>query len=295
MRKYYFDWSTVMALLFLLIYSYFSFMGSLYLFKGEIWQALLSAIILIAIVSGCVYVMTLAKMTKFKEIGLVGQITLGIIMLSVFLLAAIPFTNFIYANQHGEEITKCIDITKSSAIGMETAYSKYVDRRVSDYEKQLRSTMTYSQQHEISQDKEIALLTASLRRQLKPPSLDTIQSERKKWIESLSGMSIWNIMLPANLNRIKECVGEWVKEYKKMSDISFVGPDFDLFEYDDFSSAMSQLVNKLTEKHFSVWAIIAALICFGMMLLPYWRAEGVPMPKQENKNTTTNIDNEIIE
>ena len=93
------------------------------------------------------------------------------------------------------------------------------------------------------------------------------------------------------LNRIKECVGEWVKEYKKMSDISFVGPDFDLFEYDDFSSAMSQLVNKLTEKHFSVWAIIAALICFGMMLLPYWRAEGVPMPKQENKNTTTNIDN----
>ena len=296
MRKFFFNWAAAFALLFLLIYSYFSFMGSLYLFKGEIWKALLFALIVIVIVIGCVYVMTLAKMTKFKGLGLAGQIVFGLLMLGVFIAAAIPFTSFIYAGQHDEEITKCIEATKESAIGMETAYSQYVDQRVSDYKNYLCETMPYTQSYEISPNKEIELRTVSLRRQLAPPSLDTIQYERKKWVENLSGMSIWNIMLPANLNRIKDCVGEWVTEYNNLSDISFVDSNFDLFEYDDFSLAMTQLVDKLTEKRFSLWAIIAALICFGMMLLPYWRAEGVPMPKLGGKkNLDINNDETPIE
>lgn len=295
MRNFYFNWFAAIALVFLLAYCFFAFMGMLYFFDGDVWRALLLSLLAFVLIIGCVYWMTRFKMSKYKKMGRRGEIFFGTVMLALFLVAAVPFTSFITAWQHSTDIENSINETKKSAINMDMAYAQYVDKRVDTYLSNLRTSearhsMEMWEGHTISPPQNIEtiaptekmmLLSSSLRRQLMPPSIETVQKERRLWIDNLSGMSIWNIMLPANLHRMNACVDKWTKEYEDLSDKSFENTKFEIFTYPGFNDSMKQLLYLLQEKHLSLWAVIAALFCFTLMLLPYWSAERVNMPNQE--------------
>lgn len=271
MRKFNLNWGVMVAAVVLFLYTYVSFLGLLYLVDGVIWKAALAGLAVIGIVSVCVYVMCLAKATKWKGVGIVGQSVFGAIILVAFLASGIPFTSFLKVMENRSNIEKSINDVRTSAEGLNTAYNEYVLTRVDEYGQWLGdNSQVYQKAGGKDSIDKIANLTTSLERHLHPDSLDVRQKERKEWIGAIGEMSIYNIMLPRNLQYMQRCVDEWSKEYENMSKITYDGAPYEEFKYDKFSKSLTEVVTTLKKVSLSMWAIVVAILAFFVMLLPYW-------------------------
>ena len=297
MRDFRINWAVILALVVLLAFTYFSFMGVLYnkLVEGDLLKGGIYAAVVILIVSACVVIMCISRATRWKEIGMAGQVMFALIILAVFGVSAIPFTGFMKAIQAKHEIQAKIDHTKCVADSLDFTYSKYVDQRLVDYETWLRAdSLRPLNAGGKTEEEKIANLKASLENHLRPQSLAKCQSDRKAWLSKIEGMSVWNIMLPKNLKVLGGSVANWVTDYKKLSNISYDGNTPTLFPYVHVDD------NPLEELgRFNVhWtAIVAALVAFFFMLLPYIVTEPFAgghkqKNKKANDDNTSDVDYE---
>lgn len=271
MRDFRINWAVILALIVLLGFTYFSFMGVLYNQKyvnGDLVTASLFAAGVILIVAVCVVVMCVSRATRWKEIGTAGQVVFALIILAVFGVSAIPFTGFMKAIDSKQEISDAINNTQRIADEIDQAYNNYVDKRVAAYDAWLRADSTRYQNAGGSTDSvKIANLTTSLRNHLAPPKLAQCQNTRRDWLGKVQGMSVWNIKLPRNIQYLNEAAKSWKNEYVALSDISFDGNPPKLFEYPVNEDNPLKELGEF--KNVSWVAIGAALLSFFFMLLPY--------------------------
>ena len=268
----------------LLGFTYFSFMGALYnkYVNGELWKAGLFAGAVILIVSICVVIMCVSRATRWKEIGKAGQVVFAVIILITFGVSAVPFTGFLNAIEKRQLIVEEISNTRIMADEIDQSYNKYVDNRINTYDYWLRADSTrYENAAGSSDSVKIANLTTSLRNRLQPQSLAKCQSERRAWLDSVQGMSIWNIMLPKNLDMLNKAAKSWKEEYVTLSDISYDGNPPELFPYKVNDETPLKELGKLNTR----WeAVLAALLSFFFMLLPYFVTRPFVGAKESNKN-----------
>lgn len=258
MRKFTLNWGVVLALVVLLVYTYISFLGMLYKVEGVAWKAVLFAIAVIAIVAICVYIMVNAKMTKSKEIGMVGQIVFGLIILVTFLFSGGPFTSFLQVAGNRDKIEREIASVKQLAAGIDSTYNVYAYDRVHQYKRSL--------------DSGDELRVKSLQRRLLPETLLPVQSQRQDWVSQIENMTIWNIMLPQNLKYMQQCVKEWSDNYYQLSAFTYDGQQLKPFEYQEFKTKLDDLMNGFKKAGYSIWAVLVAIIAALAMLVPYWLA-----------------------
>lgn len=282
MRDFRINWAVILALIVLLGFTYFSFMGALYheIVKGDLRIGGLYALGVILIVSVCVVIMCISRATRWKEIGTAGQIFFALVILVVFVLSAIPFTGFMKAIEAKDEIQAKIDQTKLDAERIDSTYNAYVEQRIIAYEEWLRSDSSRCENAGGSTyEVKITNLKTGLENHLKPQSLATCQAERKEWLSKIEGMSVWNIMLPKNLKTLGESTQMWLDDYVKLSNISF-GDPLVLFKYKNIDD---NPLEELGKTHISLFAIIASLLAFFFMLLPYLVTEPSYATKTNNK------------
>lgn len=260
----------MLAAVVLLGYTYIAFLGMLYKADGVIWKAVLSAVGVMAVVSTCVYVMVSAKVTKSKEVGLVGQIVFGAIILVAFLVSGGPFTSFLKVAGSRSAIEQEINNVKVSASGLDQDYNTYASDRVKAYRQALSP--------------EDELKAQSLQRRLCPDSISTIQQQRQEWVERIGDMSIWNIMLPQNLKYMQKCVSEWTDNYKDISDVIYDNEEAAAFEYNRFDTSLNELLLSFKKAGYSVWAVLVAILSALVMMIPYWLA--IPTQTRTNKKVT---------
>lgn len=292
MRDFRINWAVILALIVLLGFTYFSFMGVLYNnhVNGDLLKGCLYAFGVIIIVSICVVIMCVSRATRWKEIGTAGQIFFALIILAVFGFSAIPFTGFMKAIQAKDDIQAKIDHTNQTADKVDSVYNVYVDQRLAAYDAWLRSDSLHSSNAGgRTNEEKIANLKKSLENHLKPQSLAQCQNERKQWLSKIEGMSVWNIFLPKNLEVLGNSVESWVSDYKKLSNISYDGTPPTLFEYEHIDNNPLKELGKFNIH----WvAIVAALLAFFFMLLPYIVTEsffgGRTISKKEKKNKKHN-------
>lgn len=267
MRKFNLNWGVMLAAIVLLGYTYISFLGMLYKVDGVMWKAVLYAVVVIALVSACVYVMVSAKVTKSKMAGLVGQLVFGGIILATFLVSGGPFTSFLKVAGSQNEITEEMANVKSAASGLDVDYNQYVEMRVQDYKSSLPDGNE--------------LKVQSLQRRLGPDSIADVQQQRKEWMDQIEGMSIWNIKLPQNLQYMKQCVSDWTDNYKDLSNIAYDNEQLKPFEYEKFNTSLDALMDSFKNAGYSFWAILAAVFSAFVMMIPYWLA--IPVPTDNRK------------
>lgn len=270
MRKFNLTWGVVLAAVVLLAYTYISFLGMLYKVDGVAWKAVLFAFAVIAIVSACVYFMVNAKVTKNKEIGIIGQILLGLVILGTFLYSGAPFTSFLKVTGNKTSIEKEIANVKQLAAGIDTSYNVYANNRVYQYKRSL--------------DSRDELRVQSLQRRLLPDALLTAQTQRQKWVSQIEDMTIWNIMLPQNLKYMQQCVNDWSDNYYQLSSIAYDQQQLQPFEYSEFQTELDGLMNDFKNAGYSFWAVLVAIIAAIAMLVPYWLA--IPTQTRKNNNVT---------
>lgn len=270
----------------LLAYSYFAFMGLVYWREGDIILPIILVVAFIAIVLLCLTIMCKSRATRWRRIGSIGQVVFGTIIFVAFLVSAVPFTNFLDVLAQQKKFSTEIDNVLESAQQLDTEYQDYVDQRLDNYEEALRLvsrgrdinpaeyTRLLGNAAGNSDEQKIRNLSKSLRRKLVPDSISEVQEERQFWVGSAHDMSVWNIMLPRNIAKINEQVEGWSVNYTELSDFSYAGEDTEPFEFEEFESDLTTLTKRYTKLHMPTpLAIIVSLLCFAIMLLPYFMTE----------------------
>lgn len=281
-----FNFGAVIALIVLLVFSYITFLGLVYWKNGEIIMPIVIVTCLILIVVSCVMAMCASKATRWKGTGLAGQIVFGLIILATFLFSAVPFTNFMDVISNQQKIKCEIKTMMISAGELDSSYINYANRRLNNYEDRLKliskgkkiQPSVYSEclrgAAGNSDDEKINSLVKSLKRKLLPDSIRATQAERRLWLEKSSEMSVWNVKLPSNIAKIAAEVERWTDNYGELSQIIYSGENAQPFTYEPFSTAIEELAANYTQFHRpNLISIIAAIICFAIMLLPYWLTE----------------------
>lgn len=270
MRDFKINWAVILAFMVLLIYTYISFLGALYIFQNTdapLLFALLAAIAQIVIVSTLVVVLCIAKASRWKKSGFAGQVVFGGIILVLFMISGVAFSRFLDASARQEAISEEIDNIKESAKNMKVVYREYVNQRVIDFQQLLPRNSTSD------------IKVQSLKFHLLPNSLNECETNRDEWLDDFGEMSVWDIRMPDRLNVLSLTVNDWQNEYANLSMFSYSINNIP-FEYNEFEEQLTSLTNELMPDdvfgnlHIRWWVCILALIAVGVMLLPYFITEG---------------------
>ena len=295
-----FNFAAVFSIMALLVYAFFALMGLVYWKKGEIMVPVLITLAGIGVVLGCLYVMCIGKESRWR-IGRIGEIFFGLIILASFIAAALPFTNFAKVVERQNDIKGRIDTLMTSAKNLDAAYDAYVADRIQRYESQLNlvskgKKVRPSDYQKLlagasgdTDSKKIANLSKSLRRQLLPDSRDSICKQRMEWLNRANQMSVWNILLPQNINKIAKEVDDYVQNYVDLSSTIRAGETVKPFAYESLNNDLGEL-EKIYSKFSkpSVLSLIVSLICFLIMLLPYLMAQRSLAGKSSKHSKKTN-------
>ncbi|MBP5540535.1 MAG: hypothetical protein J6X88_02690 [Bacteroidales bacterium] len=246
-----FNWGWVLASVVLLAVAYYTLNGMLYRMS---WiGAVPLTVLLLVSVPVVVALMCWARSSAWKKLSRSGQIaTLAIFLSAVFGIASVPFTSFISAQQHKDQIAKSLSEVKDAALKQSQDYNNYAQKRVAEY------ACTHN-----------ALQVQSLQHRLMPPTLDSCQREREAWIERIEGMSTSNMMLPANLNKLEQAVKSWETDYQELSDFSLEDESIQSYSDTTFNSSFTRLNNEIRHPQFSLWALLLFLLAGAFMLLPW--------------------------
>ena len=284
-----FSFSVVLSLVALLAYTYITFMGLDYMQNGVLLiPCLASAGFLIAVVI-CVILMCLSKAARWRNLGIIGECVIGFIALVLFLISAIPFTNFMNVVEEKGDIDQKIENVRNAADSIAYEYNNYAEKRVESYKNALDSICINPQsedyQNAISgaagetDDEKIENLGNSLRRRLMPDNMNEINKERTAWLNSAKNSNILNIWLPKNIKSIESSVKTWTQEYKALSKVQYYGeePTTEAFAYSEFDSKLKELIDRYTKITTpGIIAILASLICWFIIMLPYILTEKSP-------------------
>lgn len=300
------NFAAVFSTMVLIIFAGVSFLGMVYWQSGEIFIPLLLALVFTGAVLLCIYLMRKAKATRWTKIGTISQILLGFVIFVLFLIGSIPFTNFLRVWNDRHVISQSIDDSYQAAEALDNAYAEYVDNRINDYESNLQ---LISQSKNIKPSEyqkclggatgtteadKIKGLSKSLRQKLMPDSTVNIVQKRHEWLQGTKDFNPLNPFTAANINKIDEQVNGWIDNYKGLSSVSYSGENANNFEYEDFKSNVTELTEsytKLQKPSFGV--MIITIICFLIMLLPYFLTEtdiaGNKRQNRKTKNETGNL------
>lgn len=281
-----FNFAAVFSIMVLLAFSYITFMGLDYLKGGDLLLPIVLTVGFILLVIVCIAIMCASKATRWHRVGIIGQVFFGIVILAAFIASAFPFTNFMRVVNDKENITNKVKEACNSATNLDNAYVNYVDTRIEKYKENLslisrgkninptRYRECLGEASGNTDEAKIEGLAKSLRNKLLPSSTTKIVEERHNWLDGAKNANVWNPLTPANINKIDQQVNGWLANYQKLSSISYQGEDTKPFEYENFSSSLKILTDtyKKIEKPQN-FALVVSIICFIIMLLPYWLTE----------------------
>ena len=285
-----FNFAAVISIIVLLLYTYVAFMGMVYWKDGKILMGVICSIILIAVVLTCVVIMCRAKATRWKRLGSIGQYLFGGIILLTLIVRSMPFAHFFNLLGKQQDINKDFEQSYVYANNINKAYKDYVDQRKSKTREFLNNLeATHGKDNpeqyraifampggDTNNDKINRMIT-SLERTLLPDVLIRSNEQSTARMQEGAKMSVWNVAMPNYINSMNEAVQGNIDIYSKLSKNAhgYKGDtNYPAFTYEKFSNQNSKLKSMLTTMSMpSVISIIAALVCFAFMLLPYYLVE----------------------
>lgn len=286
MKETKFNFATVIALIVLMVFAYFTFMGLVYLMSGSVALSAVLAVLLIVVVTAGVQLMCAAKSSRWKNIGMVGQVGAGAVVLVVLLAAALPLTSFINVVGAQKELQTNVARTLDTARDLDSAYVRYVDTRIENYRQRLGiiargQTINPTEYQQTlggatgdTNEKKIENLCNSLRSLLIPDSIAQLMASRRAWIDEARNVVVWNPLTAANLASVDKQVSGWADNYSRISALTYKGEETAPFSYQQFDSQLDAIT--ATYDHLqapSILALLASLLCFAVMLLPYFVAQ----------------------
>lgn len=283
MKQETFNWGTVFSVIVLLVYAYISFLGLVYWRKGDILLPLLLAVVFIVFVLACLTGLRKSKASRYTGRKVKGQAVFGFLILISFIVAAIPFSTFTHVLERKKQINESIMSVYQAAQSLDESYVQYANTRIANYQERLEMVSNGKRSNPSAyrecmegaygntDDEKIANLSKSLKMTLLPDSTTAMQEKRSNWLQSVKDMTVLNVMLPANIQKINDQVQHWTDNYKTLSSKIYQGEEAEAFTYPKFSNSLEDLTGFYTKLGTPTpLSIILAVVAWLIMLLPYF-------------------------
>ncbi len=289
-EKLSFSWSHIFAFLALIAVSYLSFVGFTYLTNGNFTTALIGMA-----VTDLLYIVFFIGAQQLKASGESMKIKIIFERIAVFtapiifIAGMISVSHFWTVHSHNDEIVDTFNESINSSKKLFDDYESYSTARIDNYEKMLnkiiadrkydpssfsRAGFVQGKAH-IQKDN----MVEALRLQLLSQNYDSLRTEAIAWIDkSSNGASTWNVFLLGNTREIASALNSWENQLKGYSEKAMFNEmmkgDVYMFSSDEAQKAISG-IEGLTATYTqmgppSLPAIIFAVVCFLMLMVPYW-------------------------
>lgn len=275
-----FNFSWVFALIALLGYVFISFMGLTYTHVVPLGLSALIALVFAALVIFLVGIMCKAKATRWLRLGMIGQISIGIIVLVLLLISSIFFTHFTKIIKEQEVIVSTYTQTIDDARKLDEKYRAYVDERCVNYQTKIQNLKAGSSNYNkmIAKPSQLGYTKSQIAKRysetmksfLLGDNMDELNEKRTQWL-SQDTTTVWNINLPNNIQDVTTSVNQWLRNYKELSAKQYtLETSVHAFEDNEFNKnaeSLQKICTTVTSP--SLISILFAILCFALIILPW--------------------------
>lgn len=255
----------ILSFAILIVFVYLAFIGLVHIFDGDIKLSAICSFLFLLIISGLILLMCIAKNSRWERIRSYVQYISASLCFIFFIVAAIPFTNFMRVCEQSNDFNKDINILIQSAKDLDNEYEHYVDNRLNLLSHNIESTSLHKNTFENE------CIARSLERHLRPFYNTNIMVEREKWINDINKFSVLNPLSVANINKLISGVEFWSNNYTVLSQFRLSleekGADF---KSEKLDNSIKLLLSEFIGFHSpTVAGIFISLIVFGIVLIPW--------------------------
>lgn len=275
-----FNFSWVFALIALLGYVFISFMGLTY---TQIVPLSLSALIALAFAAAVIFLVSImckAKATRWLRLGMIGQVSIGFIVLVLLLASSIFFTHFTKMIKEQDVIVSTYTQTIDDARKLDEKYRAYVDERCANYQTKIQNLKVGSSDYNkmIAKPNQLGYTKTQIAKRysetmknfLLGDNMDELNEKRTQWL-SQDTTTVWNINLPNNIQDVTSSVNQWLRNYEELSAKQYtLETSVQAFEDHEFNinaESLQQICTTVTTP--SLMSILLALLCFVFIILPW--------------------------
>ena len=273
-EKLRFSWGHILAFLALIFIAYVTFMGITYLMLGNFLYAGIGALLCVFMLALCLLGAQVKKgsSTKFYK-SIIWERILLLMSPVVLVLAFYPYNHFWSVLDQEDEIVKDFSSSISHAHGIFDEYESYTKKRIDTLSDRI-SNLSFEQQQNRINELKLVLLSSNY---------DKLKSEANSWIDNASQSStVWKVFLLGNVDVIAEAVEKWAKDLSLVSSKHLTCENYGVIDFSSECVAKQNAIQGLkvlkekysnTEFKFNLLSIITMVICFLLLLCPYFIQE----------------------
>jgi len=203
--------------------AYVSFLGMVYLSKGQIARsAAIASAYGTQLFMLCVLVQRIKGASRhFGQAIQVERIAVVVLLISC-LACTVPFTHFFSVNSREQEVAAAFKGALDEVPQMFDEYDSLAHRRIDRYEQALQKAKRSAKQRrryqldrhlegKVSGSDDIVVdnMVTTLQRQLLPPAQQQLRREAEAWAAGATGATTWNAFLQGNAAEIAQAIGRW--------------------------------------------------------------------------------------
>lgn len=269
-----FSWGHIFAFLALIFIAYVTFMGITYLTLGNFGYAAIGALTCVILLAVFLLGAQVKKgsPTKFYK-SIIWERLLLLMSPIVLALAFYPYNHFWSVLDQEDEIVEDFNTSISHAHGIFDEYESYANKRIDTLSYRI-SKLSSEQQHNRTDELRLLLLSKNY---------DKLKSEANSWIDKASKSStVWNVFLLGNVKNIIGAVEKWTDDLNVVSSKHLKCEDYGVVDFSIECNAKQKTVQGLEnlqskfanrEFKFNILSLITMIICFLMLLCPYFIQE----------------------
>ncbi len=287
-EKLKFAYGIVLAIISLIIITYIVFVGMLYLMGGRMLPTLLLTGGLILLMTACTFGLQRLKGTDrhFNNRVILERIFLPVFIV-LCLVAMVPFSHFFTIHKHEDVITSEFTTMLDESKKMLSEYSDYAKERKRNYILSLRRAKSnpkkiYGDNQFFSKvpfDIILDNMPQIMEMQLCIGE-DSLRQGANAWLDNAhEGVTVWNVFLLGNINKIREAIELWHGQMEESSKHIFPGEKVEKGKTLAFTSTHIQEIRQhlnnidtiCTKPAFpGPLALLTGLICMPLLFLPYY-------------------------
>lgn len=269
-----FSWGHILAFLALIFIAYVTFMGITYFTLGNFVVAGIGAVACVIVLAAFLLGAQVKKgaPTKFYK-SMIWERCLILFSPIVLILAFYPYNHFWSVLSQEDKIVDDFKTSISHAHGIFDEYESYAHHRINTLAISLSDVSQESRSNRVD---ELTLLLLS-------SNFNNLKSEANSWIDNAAQSStVWNVFLLGNVDNIAEAVGKWNHNLNTVSSKHLICEKYEVEDFSPDCLAKQETINGLknlksrysnTEFKFNLMSIITMIVCFLMLLCPYFIQE----------------------
>ena len=287
-EKLKFAYGIVLAIISLIIITYIVFVGMLYLMGGRMLPTLLLTGALILLMTMLSIGLQRLKGTdrRFSRNVKWERVLLPLLIV-LCLVAMVPFSHFFTIHKHEKEITSEFTTMLDESKKMLDEYSDYAKERKRLYVVNLRRAKSNPRKiigdnkffKQVPFEIVIDNLPQIMEMQLCIGE-DSLRQGANAWLDNArEGVTVWNVFLLGNINKIREAIELWHGQMEESSKHIFPGEKADKGKTLTFTSSHIQDIRQHLDNIDAIstkvkfpgpLALLAGLVCMSLLFLPYY-------------------------